>query len=279
MRKQYMDFVPTKLTGQVDMPKPGRSARSMDVRSPRGLRASDFVATRKSVNLGASTRAPVGPSGKSMSVKNPARRPATTRASIQASSQQRPVLGMIEDSSTKFVKTDVPKRPLGDRSHFVTHKTGVSAIKAQKVGVRKASEMGAVKRDLSVSQANKKDRMTGGVAAKRGVGGKVAVGGSATGKNAVGRSVAGKNATRKNAAATFKTPKTPFINQNKVQKRPLSKNVYPKKVPVATKEPSGPVTIISKPEKQARISLIVTIVLTVVLGAAAGVIAFLLLPK
>lgn len=77
---------------------------------------------------------------------------------------------------------------------------------------------------------------------------------------------------------TFKPPKTPFINQDKVVKRPLSKNVYQKKV--ATKEEvKGPVTIITKPEKSTKVSLIVIIILTIILGAVAGTVAFLLLPK
>ena len=76
------------------------------------------------------------------------------------------------------------------------------------------------------------------------------------------------------------TYKTPFINQDKVKKRPLSKNVYRKRPSVAkTEAKQGPVTIISKPEKDAKIGLIVTIILTIILGAAAGTIAFLLLPK
>ena len=78
---------------------------------------------------------------------------------------------------------------------------------------------------------------------------------------------------------TYKTPKSPFINQDKVVKRPLSKNVYQKKVEVPKEKPKGPVTIITKPEKQAHVSLIVTIILTIILGAAAGTVAFLLLPK
>ncbi|MBO7132094.1 hypothetical protein J6V85_02430 [Candidatus Saccharibacteria bacterium] len=77
----------------------------------------------------------------------------------------------------------------------------------------------------------------------------------------------------------YKTPRSPFINQDKVVKRPLSKNVYQKKVEVPKEEPKGPVTIITKPEKQAHVSLIVTIILTIILGAAAGTVAFLLLPK
>lgn len=77
----------------------------------------------------------------------------------------------------------------------------------------------------------------------------------------------------------YEPPKAPFINQEKVVKRPLSKNVYKKKIEVPKEEPKGPVTIITKPEKDAHVSLIVTIILTIILGAAAGTVAFLLLPK
>ena len=44
-------------------------------------------------------------------------------------------------------------------------------------------------------------------------------------------------------------------------------------------KPTGPVTIISKPEKESKVSLVVTIIITIILGAAAGTVAFLLLPK
>ena len=78
---------------------------------------------------------------------------------------------------------------------------------------------------------------------------------------------------------TAEIPKYPFINQEKVKKRPLSKNVYRKEIKTPVEEPKGPVTIISKPEKDAHASLIITIILTIILGAAAGTVAFLLLPK
>lgn len=77
----------------------------------------------------------------------------------------------------------------------------------------------------------------------------------------------------------MKIPKYPFINQEKVKKRPLSKNVYKKEIKAPVEEPQGPVTIISKPEKDTHASLVVTIILTIILGAAAGTVAFLLLPK
>jgi hypothetical protein len=85
--------------------------------------------------------------------------------------------------------------------------------------------------------------------------------------------------TKQDASKTFEVPKSPFINQNKVEKRPLSKNVYQKEVIVPKEEPKGPVTIISKPEKDAHVSLVVAVILTIIVGAAAGTVAFLLLPK
>lgn len=81
-----------------------------------------------------------------------------------------------------------------------------------------------------------------------------------------------------------RAPKAPvmpaFVNTEKVRKRPLSKNVYPKKVVVPKEEkPTAPVTIIDKPEKDSKVGLIVTVIITIILGAAAGTVAFLLLPK
>ena len=78
---------------------------------------------------------------------------------------------------------------------------------------------------------------------------------------------------------TLKVPKSRFVNTEKVKKRPLSKNVYQKEVVTPAEKPSGPVTIISKPEKDSKAGLVVTIIITIILGAAAGTVAFLLLPK
>lgn len=77
----------------------------------------------------------------------------------------------------------------------------------------------------------------------------------------------------------LKIPKVAFVNTEKVIKRPLSKNVYTKKIETPKEEPKGPVTIIAKPEKDSKMGLIVTIIITIILGAAAGTVAFLLLPK
>ena len=72
-----------------------------------------------------------------------------------------------------------------------------------------------------------------------------------------------------------------FINADKIQKRPLSKSTAPRKPVIVPKieKPSAPERIISKPEKDSKAGLISAIILTIILGAAAGTVAFLLLPK
>lgn len=87
------------------------------------------------------------------------------------------------------------------------------------------------------------------------------------------------DASKKSAKGTYEPPKNKFINLNRVEKRPLSKTVYNRKIEVPEEVPKGPITIISKPEKQNHAGLIVTIILTIILGAAAGTMAFVLLPK
>ena len=94
-------------------------------------------------------------------------------------------------------------------------------------------------------------------------------------------SEAAEVAASENAAKTeseFKKPK--FINTHLIEKRPLSKTNYRDRTPVAVEESAtSPVTIIDKPEKDSRLGFIVTILLTIILGAAVGVVAFLLIPK
>lgn len=80
-------------------------------------------------------------------------------------------------------------------------------------------------------------------------------------------------------AATFQPPK--FINTNKVEKRPLSKTAYPRRKDLSEVEeiPSGPIAIIDRPEDNSNTGLIITVILTVILGTAVGTIAFLLIPR
>lgn len=71
-----------------------------------------------------------------------------------------------------------------------------------------------------------------------------------------------------------------FVNTEKIVQRPLSPVAQRSKPVVPTEEkPSAPVTIIEKPEKDSKVAVVIAIILTIILGAAAGTVAFLLLPK
>lgn len=86
-------------------------------------------------------------------------------------------------------------------------------------------------------------------------------------------------------------PKRP-LNQTDAAKLPPSRRIQrkPTRTPSPTASPTphqspkskssnAPVTIITKPTKDSRAGLIVTIIITIILGATAGTVAFLLLPK
>lgn len=153
--------------------------------------------------------------------------------------KKEPAYGVVEDYRPKFVKTEVKKRPLS-QSHFAVQQSELVAAKSAKVGATK--------------RVNKSEAI-------------------------VEKPVEKSDVTENIDKNKMPIPKPQFINQGKVQKRPLSKNVYERAVQPTEEKPTGPVTIISKPEKNSKISIVVTIILTIILGAAAGTIAFLLLPK
>lgn len=227
MRKQYMDFVPARAT------RPTTARRTVKRTTKTTVRAKSAA--------GAPSKPVPKPAAKSVSKSAPrgatskvvkAKAPKTTNA-VSFSTEKKPKLGQVENLNTRFVRSDVPKRPLSRTAHFAADKTGVVALKAKKVGNQAVTPVKPVENLVEKSKS-------------RGV---------------------------------YQPPKSPFITQSKVGKRPLSKNVYTKKAVVPTEVAQGPVTIISKPEKQAHAGMIVTIILTIILGAAAGTVAFLLLPK
>lgn len=198
--------------------------------------------------VGASNMSRVGTDGTSRvaTTKVIMRTPAAKTQSRESFSiKNEPELGVIEDLNPKFVNTNVAKRPLSGG-------TGVGAS--------------AITTKNEVKEPKK-------TATRKGFGGRF---GRKTEKN---EALKKTKAERKAKNDKYVVPKSPFINQEKVIKRPLSKNVYAKKVEEPKAKKTGPVTIIAKPEKEAHTSLVVTIILTIILGAAAGTVAFLLLPK
>lgn len=165
----------------------------------------------------------------------------TTPAVHKMPTEKKPVLGVVEDLNSHFVETNVPKRPLSEKPVTTVKATEAKQQKVKAKVLRPAAKP-------TVKSATKPTPV--------------------------------KTVEKPVENSTYKTPKSPFINQNKVVKRPLSGNIYKKQITEAVKEePKGPVTIIAKPEKDRHIGIIVTIIITIILGAAAGTVAFLLLPK
>ncbi|MBR3169547.1 hypothetical protein IKF23_03880 [Candidatus Saccharibacteria bacterium] len=182
--------------------------------------------------------------------------------------------GVIEDFRPKFVKSEVKKRPLGENNTKKILRVGATAKSGAIATGRASAKVGIVRAGVATK--------VGGVS-----GAKVAKAGGASGAKvakvgAIGGAKVAKVGTIGGAkVAKSKIQKVNFINTNKVEKRPLSKSVYPKKIVAPSKEEvvHGPEKIIAKPEKDSKAGLIIAIILTIILGAAAGTVAFLLLPK
>lgn len=204
--------------------------------------------------------------------------------------------GVIEDLPSRFVNTAVEKRPLSGGSAGVQgsaygvsyaameydtgemeveNVAGAGAISSGDMAKEAKSKKVGRKASRAEKKLAKKAAKTSKASAGK-AGAKAAAGGAA---GAAVAATAGKAGSKAGAKATYGVPKSPFINQGSVAKRPLSKNVYHKKVQPTKEENQGPVAIISKPEKDSKAGVVVGIILTIILGAAAGTIAFLLLPK
>lgn len=264
MNNRYIDFVPTKKEGEVSVKvaRPKTAVKSKTVVKSRTVAKTSAkpVAKPQVTRATKVTKVTKPQVAAQPRVAKPVRRriirAARPAKSIEAekiietvvetpvieenSGLKMPALGVVEDLTAHFVRTDVPKRPLSEKPDI-----SAKAAKAKKV------------------------KATGVRGAK-----------TKTTKKAAESEAAKIEAAKKKATSkTYKTPKSPFINQNKVMKRPLSGNVYRKEVVVPKEEAKGPITIIEKPEKERHIGVVITIILTIILGAAAGTVAFLLLPK
>lgn len=264
MNKRYIDFVPAKKKG-VQATRPAKQAEKQPVSQPARRVVSQNVksAVGQNVRPAASVRR-ASTQTRTVRAEVPrasATRVATTRtvttsraaemggampraAMSSAKLKEASALDEIENLNKRFVETNVPKRSLGSRNDEELLRAKAKRIKAGNA-MRPMSGVNATNRVKPVEKPVQKSTKTG-------------------------------------ASGAFKPPVTAFINSEKVVKRPLSKNVYqkqPAKKSIKTVEPKGPVTIIAKPEKDAHVSIVVTIIITIILGAAAGTVAFLLLPK
>lgn len=264
MNKKYIDFVPTNKKAEAP-----RAQVVMPKKQPEAAVVTRTTITRTTVT-GVSTPAPSSartaqiPTARSKMVR-PSPRPAqtpqvrpkrptpvepqiVTPVAKKMPTDKVPPMGVVEDLNARFVKRDVPKRPLSTKPNRVATTPAfnatseVAAAKQQKVKARSVAKQAKKPANQPAKEPVKKPESK--------------------------------------EKSTYKTPKSPFINQHKVKKRPLSGNIYKHEIKEAVKEePKGPVTIIAKPEKDKHIGIIVTIIITIILGAAAGTVAFLLLPK
>ncbi len=159
-----------------------------------------------------------------------------------------PKLDVPDDLSARFVKKDVPKRPLNQKPK--AEDGALTALKAKNIKARKSLK--------ALKEAEKTPVKTEEMSLKP-----------------------------ESKKGTYKAPKAQFINQEKVEKRPLSKNVYKKEEPKNNdkkdvkkhEKAEKPVVIVSKTEKKSSWKTVLAIILTIIVGAAAGVAAFLLLPN
>lgn len=256
MNKRYIDFVPA----QKKPPLRGGSSGSVK-RDVAGKKVND---TNVAINIGKE-------GVKKAAEKKAIRKTVTRTEKIQtnrasevpieklfgekpkkagvSSGLKEPKYGVIEDYKPKFVQANIEKRPLGAKKQV-------------------ARNMGTVNKPASTvggsSVAGKSSAAGGSSVASR--------------SSTASRSSAVKTAASKRMAQPASVK---FVNTEKIEKRPLSaKNVYTKKMTTTThREPEKPVRIIDKPEKDSKAGLVIAIIMTIILGAAAGTVAFLLLPK
>ena len=162
-----------------------------------------------------------------------------------------PQLGVIEDLQPRFVKTKVEKRPL-------SRPVPKTSLKAKRPLSRPAPMANPKEK---VSKKTEEEQIF---------------------ENALKQAnlFVDNDSKKKEERPKKRTEmKTPFVNTEKVTKRPLSKNVYQRKVVVPKEEPEKPIKIITTEKKDSKIGIIVAVIITIILGATAGTVAFLLLPK
>lgn len=284
MNRRYIDFVPTK--------KDAAAKLVVDigtVEEPAVVESN--VAVAESVARPVVAKPPVvKPAVRP--VASPAVRPAAkpVAQSVVKPAASKAQYGVIEDYKPKFVQTEVKKRPLSGavRSGVTQPNVGVVTKPRQNTGMARpgvksagAGSSGRIVRKAPQITQEAHDELLEAKQQRIAEQNKLLETALAKAEE-ISRTKKETREAKKEArkeAKLAKVPRVPFVNTDKIVKRPLSKNVYKKKVEVPREEPKGPVTIIEKPERDSRIGMIVAIILTIILGAAAGTVAFLLLPK
>lgn len=187
-----------------------------------------------------------------------------------------------EDWNSKFVNRNVPKRPLAGRP--VTSSVPTAPL-AKKATPNQKLDASVGPMSLAQSQSPRSVGQSRALASRPT---SRATSAPASLKSPASIKKPGSSTTRpaslSRSANTSGPHRSGFVYPSNIEKRPLSgANIYGKKPmvtrPMSGEEPKGPVTIISKPDKKSHTGIIVAVILTIILGAAAGTVAFLILPK
>ena len=213
--------------------------------------------------------------------------------------REEPRFGVVEDYQPRFINTEVEKRPLSGAYEGASE---AELTSAQATGVAGAAAGAGMTAQESLAQAKKakvkanlrtaRRGMRGaasvsgvangvGVASMSGVAGRAGAAGAATATEAAARTT-GVNSDINAAAnrAKMQIPQAHFINQNKVTKRPLSKTMYAGRTEAAAPAKADePVKVVKNKKKGGTVGMVLAIIGTIFLGAAAGTVAFLLLPR
>lgn len=307
MNKRYIDFVPSKKSAAAAVKKDSPVKPVKPVRQPAKPVAPKVVEKPVSVDEAEVEELPLEEIFVEKEEPKYEEEPVSEEFTGGDLAETEPKFGVIEDFKPHFVKTEVPKRPLNKKT-----KGGIAVVdkdeeaapvavakeaKPERVGrfgkrkkakteakveaEAKAKEMAEQSEQIAALEAvrNKKVVARGMVAMRKKP--------QSTNTSTISSGEINKildeafmeaeSITRRDRRTMRSTP---FVNTEGVEKRPLSGSVATKKrIFVPKEEPSGPVTIIQKPEKDSRVGLIVAIIITIILGATAGTVAFLLLPK
>lgn len=278
MNKKYIDFVPSSRVGAG-----ARRVASPRRRVVRKVKEEDVVVVMPNVEPDKGRLAQRGGAVYNDLPQNDAPRHEESQNdsfSIETSLR----LGVVEDynPNPKFVNTDVPKRPLHNESTEYTTIAEVSHVEGQDSDIAEVKSRKVKRKFFGGSDEAKatRDKSKKDAASQSTAKSMASVNSAKASQVAKDNKSGSVGAGGKSKGGTFVPPRSPFINQEKIVKRPLSsKNVYQETVSTKKEEPKGPVAIISNSEKESKVGLLVTIILTIILGAVAGTVAFLLLPK
>lgn len=271
MNQRYIDFVPTA-KGSNNVPKPVEKPVVSSVFVRRTV-VKQVVAPKPAEKPVVKPVEKPSPKPVEKPTPKPAEEPLAPAARTFAPGRE-PFYGVIEDYQPA-VTSNTANNYFAAFNGAKVEKRPLSHVKQAEAKVNDNPAVVAENDELAKAKAKKIRSPLFGMSRKSAKAEKAAKSAESLDKPAV------KPVKEQVGIETMKTPKpSPFIKSAQVEKRPLSKNVYQKPAPKpAVTEPSGPVTIIDKPERDAHIGLVIAIVLTIVLGAAVGTFAFLLLPK